>query len=70
MDITIKRMMAGSAKPEMTVTVDEPGKITVESRGLKSGTKTIVFDEEFEEKTGDGRNVLVCYFLILKHLIK
>jgi len=61
--------MAESAKPEMTVTVEEPGKITVESRGLKSGTKTIVFDEEFEEKTGDGRNVLVYAIISFIHHI-
>ena len=61
------RTMAMSAKPEMTITVDAEDQITIESRGLRSGTTTITFNEEFEEKTADGRDVVVSSFFLLLH---
>lgn len=56
--------MAMNAKPEMTITVDDVDQITIESRGLRSGTTTITFNEEFEERTADGRDVVVSLFTL------
>jgi len=59
------RSMAESAKPEMTITVNAEDEITIETRGLRSGTTTINFGDEFEERTADGRDVVVSLLLLL-----
>ena len=47
------------AKPEMTITVDAEDQITIENRGLRSGTTIITFGDQVEERTADGRDVVV-----------
>lgn len=57
--------MAMQAKPEMTITVDDVDQITIENRGLRTGTTTITFGDEVQERTADGRDVVVSLLLLL-----
>lgn len=57
--------MAPSVKSEVDIKVNGPNEIIMEARGFSTTTKTVPLNEEFEDRTADGRSVTVRYFLLL-----
>lgn len=55
-------MMAPSIKSEVDIKVNGPNEIIMEARGFSTTTKTVPLNEEFEDKTADGRSVTVRFF--------
>lgn len=57
------RKMGTVAKPDLLISVDGNGVVTMKSVSpMKTIELNFKLDEEFDERTADGRNTKVCPF--------